>query len=336
MRRSNSLLVVLSFILVSFLLSLAQSPIRAAETSPAVERATASRTQLWLISTRHLPCNPCCDQTSGEAPEFKYWINDGDGHWIASDKDTFNASSSPIAVMVPGAPATLYETKSIGELIYNRFLDYLPSDGSLRWVIFTWPTEQSQRRRLRDFREKSYTAESQGFYLAHFIDAQPADVPVSLLGYSFGAKVSTAALHLLGGGRIHGCDGFETRRPLEARVSAVLTAGAMDNWWLCEDDRYCQALPYADHILNTYNRCDPLLKRYHLLYGLRRGPQAIGYTGTSLRCLGAAGEKFSQVDVTRWIGKTHAPTAYLTPKYLELTAPTLLSLEEEAVAVESE
>lgn len=302
--------------------------------SSAAGEQVASR-ELWLVSTRHLPSNPCCCPIDRESLEFRYWRHDGDCSWNASDSANFNDSSAPIAVLIPGAPATLYDTKRIGKQIYDRFMEYLPADAPIRFVIWTWPTEKSYRMRLRDMRVKASIAESQGFYLAHFIDAQAADVPVGLLGYSFGARMTTASLHLLGGGRIQGCRSFQTKRPAGAGVQAVLTAGALDDWWLCEDGRHCRALEYADRILNTYNRCDPLLTKYHLLYGLRRGPSAIGLVGSPTNCFGENGSKFEQVNVTRWIGSSHEPQAYLNPEYLALTAPTLLSLREEAGAAES-
>lgn len=302
------------------------------QTAPLAEEPAAEPTvELWLISTRHLPCNPCCRESKRDGLAFRYWRHDGDCRWIESDAETFQSSSAPIATLVPGAPATLYETKKIGKQVYDCLLPYLPEDRSLRFVIWTWPTDRDYLIRLRDMRIKAGTAQAQGFYLAHFIDTQPDDVPVGLLGYSFGGRVTTAALHLLGGGRIQGCGGFVNRRSTEGSVKAVLTAAAIDDWWLCSDGRHCRALPYADLILNTYNRCDPLLKRYHLLYGLRRGPCAIGYVGAPMDCFGEHAAKFEQVNVTKWVGESHHPHAYLSPEYLGLIAPPFLSLSEEMV-----
>ena len=104
-----------------------------------------------------------------------------------------------------------------------------------------------------------------------------ADVPVCLVGYSFGARTATGALELLAGGSIAG-------QTLPATVAArrtfrvVLLAAASDADCLLPGHRDGHALSLVERMLATENCGDRALKWYSRLYG-RRGPEALGYVG---------------------------------------------------------
>jgi hypothetical protein len=54
------------------------------------------------------------------------------------------------------------------------------------------------------------------------------------------------------------------------------------------------------------------LTRFHLLYGLRRGPRALGTEGVdSLACLGPYADRYEELDVSCTTGRSHDIMRYL-------------------------
>src|SRR5262249_41356073 len=118
-------------------------------------------------------------------------------------------------------------------------------------VIWSWPSAQDSRRRLADVREKAGRSEAQGRYLAATLDSLSNGGPVSLVGYSFGARLVTSALQYRS----------ETTGPT-LPVSAVLVAAALDDHWLLPGHYQGDALDGVDRLLVLINGQDPVLQRY--------------------------------------------------------------------------
>jgi hypothetical protein len=285
--------------------------------------------ELWLVSSRKMPANPCCCRP--RELRFGYWKHDGVNNWTASTESAFAESSAddvPTTILLPGAPSTIGEAKQIGRMIYNRLLRELPNGQSVRFVVWTWPTEQSYRMKLKDFRRKAPIAEAQGYYLAHFIDGMAPTIRVSLLGYSFGARMATSAAHFLGKGKVQGCTIQDFTHSQRAAVRLILMEGAVDPHWVYPGNRHGKAIAYCESMLNVRNSCDPVMEKYHLLYGLRKGPTAIGYVGIRSRArLGEYADKYTDVNVARWVGSTHDPKYYVkSNEVIASVAPVLLFL----------
>ena len=66
-----------------------------------------------------------------------------------------------------------------------------------------------------------------------------------------------------------------------------MMAGALHNSWLRPGGYHELAISHLDYLLNLYNCCDPILKRYHRLYK-RSHATAIGYSGMYTGDLGEA------------------------------------------------
>jgi hypothetical protein len=188
---------------------------------------------------------------------------------------------------------------------------------------------------MEDARIKAVRSEAQGFYLAHLMDQVPPETPLGLVGYSYGARLGTAALHLLGGGRLVGNQLGERLHPERAPISAVLLAPAVNNDWLLPGRRHGLALEQVDRMLILYNSRDIVLKRYRFLDPSR--PQALGYTG--MVWTPAATGRVTQVDVTSWLGRSHQAEDYLnTPalvrrmvRYLPVGSGSVLPVENSNV-----
>jgi hypothetical protein len=86
----------------------------------------------------------------------------------------------------------------------------------------------------------------------------------------------------------------------------VLIAAALDDQWLLPGRNHGLALSQVEEMLLINNGCDAALKRYHLLYCRRGGPEALGYVGLVGGDLpGNDLAKIAQVDACCIIGKRH-------------------------------
>jgi hypothetical protein len=159
---------------------------------------------------------------------------------------------------------------------------------------------------------KAAYSDVQSYYLAQCIQRMNPDLSISMIGYSYGARVITGAMELLAGGTIAGMrlDQPPTTRTGEMR--AVLVAAAMDNDWLLPGRRNGEALELLDRLLVTRNPCDPALKWYPRLYR-QRGADALGYTGPACPvALGPDVGKIELLDVAQSVGENHSWYDYLS------------------------
>jgi hypothetical protein len=188
-----------------------------------------------------------------------------------------------------------------GLSVYQQLTACAPSDRPIRFVIYSW--QATPIRGIReDAREKAVRTNSEGYYLAWLINAMDHRVPVNVMGYSFGARIATGALHLLGGGTL--C-GRSLPKPIEPRapVNTVLIAGAVNNDWLAVGHTHGMALATVDRMLALNNYCDRALKHYPAVDPCGR-PQALGYTG-AVGGLGENGKKLRQMNMCCAVGKEH-------------------------------
>jgi hypothetical protein len=153
----------------------------------------------------------------------------------------------------------------------------------------------------------------QSYYLAECLRSIERQVPVSLIGYSFGARIITGALHLLAGGEVAGRSlpkrlaQAEKGKPAEMTRRAVLVAAALDADWLLPGRRNGLALSQVNRLLITRNPCDRVLRWYPLMYGCR-GPEAMGRVGPRCWC---CAENVEVVNVSCAVGRAHDWASYL-------------------------
>ncbi|MBI3464092.1 MAG: hypothetical protein HY000_13700 [Planctomycetes bacterium] len=273
---------------------------------------------IWLISTRGAPF---CGPHDGPPAELAYWRCDDHAGWMPATREGFltgGDSDLPTCFFIHGNRYTHAEAIEYGLLAWRRLVNNGCVTGPVRFVIWSWPSERTCDGNMEDARIKAIRSEAQGFYLAHLMDQIPPQTPLSFVGYSYGARLGTAALHLLGGSRLGGNQLSERVHPERAPISAVLLAPAMDNDWLIPGRRYGQALEQVDRLLILYNSRDIVLKRYRFLDPSR--PQALGYTG--MVWTAAAAGRVTQIDVTSWLGRSHQAEDYLnTPALVRRMLP---------------
>ena len=182
----------------------------------------------------------------------------------------------------------------------------------LQIVIWSWPSGQVLRGR-RDFVFKAERTDTEAWYLAALLRRFEPEAKVSLLGYSYGARVVTGALHWRAGGRFEGRDlpGDLTT----SRYRVALLAPAVNVDWVAADGSHGELWAVTDRLLLLYNPCDPALRWYRLLYRQQR-TAPLGRHGVADAWLGDGAARVEQWNVSSAIGRTHDENAFLDSPWI--------------------
>ncbi len=267
--------------------------------SPADTRMAGS-CSLWLISSRASGC-----ATDPEALALYHRMPGGE--WTRGSLAEFHAEDAlgmPTIFFVHGNRYTAEDALETGETIYHGIGTVASAKRPVRFVIWSWPSDKIPRGQIKDLRVKAMRAEWQGIHLARFVAGMDPHVPVGLMGHSFGSRLISSSLHVLGGGTIAG---WQLERPLErnAPLRVVLMAAAMGNQWLLPGERHGQAMNSVDGVLVITNSEDGVLRWYPRLFP-GPGSDALGYSGIVFPTrLGPNLNKVEQIDAAHWIGKGH-------------------------------
>ncbi|MDR0706097.1 MAG: alpha/beta hydrolase [Planctomycetaceae bacterium] len=201
----------------------------------------------------------------------------------------------PLVIVVHGNWTTSADAKKQGIAI-DRLAEKF---GEHRLLIWSWPSDQilCGIRIRKDVLTKAQRADHQATHLASFLQKLKPDSKVSLIGFSFGAKLVCNTLQTLS-------DEKEFRN--ELLIRSVLLAGALDCGSLMPNGQYNQALSATEKMLIHVNPDDETLCFYPLLFRIG-GPQAIGKKGVSLNGVPEEfRQKIKSVNVARQLGTEHA------------------------------
>jgi len=274
---------------------------------------------VWLISTRCLCC-PCWHKA--DWVELEYQRYDHPAGWSEATLEEFLAGETTRRTLIylHGNRVSAREAFARGWQAYHALLDSSDAE-PVRFVIWSWPSDQICGP-LRDVRSKAARTNGEGHYLAWLLAQLPSETPVSLLGYSFGARVATGALHVLGGGELAGSQLPPSLQRSTSATRVVLMAAALHNWWLQPGGSHEQALGQMEQLLIQYNSCDPVLQRYRFVEK-RSKPAALGYTGMYLDEDVAI--SIDQSNVCCLVGRSHDEDRYLnSPSIVEEARQALL------------
>jgi hypothetical protein len=270
--------------------------------------------EIFELSTRHLPEQFCSIDESNPPLEVHHWEV---SRWQRSDLGSaLHYEDKPTIIYVHG---NFMERSNTLERI--RILDsYLKKQATedYRLLLFSWPS-QRERKPLRDIYENDEAAEDQSLYLAWILRQIRSQSRVSVLGFSFGARCATAALHLDAGGSIPGLrfgfDPSETNQMQRMPYHLGLIAPAIDKKWLLPNGRYGEATSNINGFVNMYNSRDPVLRRYKFIDRLSR-PIAGGLVGfDGIGDPRATSPLAGQIKVRQYncggiIGVTHSERSY--------------------------
>ena len=167
-------------------------------------------------------------------------------------------------------------------------------------------------------------SDAQSYYLARFLAEFQPDVPVSLIGYSLGARAATGALELLSGGSIAdlACRrrSVARRRAPASRPAVPRRAdgrGVRRRLAVARPSRRPALCAGRPHVGDD-QRLRPRAEDYPRLYG-RGGPEAMGYAGAVLLIRSrAACDKIEEIDVACSVGRRHDWDRYVAaPELIE-------------------
>ena len=81
----------------------------------------------------------------------------------------------------------------------------------LRFVIWSWPSDKIKGP-LNDIRTKAWRTDTDGYYLGWFLQRMHPQSDIGLIGFSYGARIVSGALHVLAGGELDGMGSADARR----------------------------------------------------------------------------------------------------------------------------
>ena len=283
------------------------------------ERSIRDQDEVWLLSCRGLDCvergrsMAAVELTAGIATRrFDFT----EKKWHDAELATLWNEEPPIktVVWVHGNLTTASEAFSDGLTVYRQLVRGIENKSPLRFIIWSWPASKILTRPVPDARIKAARTTSAGFRLAGVLQRLPTLTDVSLIGFSFGARVVSATIELLAGGELNQTGLTSSTHSEQSSYRVTLFAAALDSTWLLPDHRFGKALNVVSHLTLINNYCDRVLKHYGKLYChcAHRGPSALGYTGLPRGNLSDEERKsIEQFNASGSIGKQHAWRPYI-------------------------
>ena len=131
-----------------------------------------------------------------------------------------------------------------------------------------------------------------------------------MVGFSYGARIITGSLHILGGGSLGGMGLAQLQHPDRQPVNVVMLASALNSDWLCPGHYHGQAMTMV-HQMVLVNNCEDRAMKYYRFSTTCGNPQALGYCGPT--CIDPEGaSKITQLNASRYVGNEHNLFCYLS------------------------
>lgn len=280
-----------------------------AQSASAIAGGCAARLgdQIIEVNVRPACCttDAACLAESVRVREYAVVDDSTCRRWTDSDLESLFAPADPGVVTVfyvHGNKVDSCMARDRGLRVYRSLVRRACDERPIRFVIFSWPATEVGGL-LKDFRIKAARTRPAGWELAWIVNQMPSDAKVSLLGYSYGARIVGGALHLLAGGQLNGlclCDQPTGHRP---PMRVAFLAAATHAHWFGRNGYHGQAMEQIDHLLMLNNCLDPAMRFYKWIDKCG-DPQAMGLCGPT--CLDAAAR--SQVtcyDCSHCVGRSH-------------------------------
>ena len=282
----------------------ASSP--AADGEPSVQEAVAD--DVWVVSTRRLP-----DITS-LPPHVTFGVEQlvpdtACSRWVPSDLSSLlDDPQRPLMIFIHGNRYEPSDAKSQGVLLARRLAACRPNGGSVRTVIFSWPSSQDGLL-LRDSRAKYERAMTEGHYLAWLLGQVDPCRPVAIVAYSYGGLIALESLDNLITAQRSGRSDLQPWLDRPARLHLVLAASAVRHDALAPCGEYRKVLQCIDRLTLLNNTRDQAL-RFFAFVDPDLGTEALGHEHMPARWLPPEIE-FVQVDAAPIIGKSHRFPPYM-------------------------
>lgn len=284
--------------------------------------------RVLLVSTRPVGCST--DPT--RVAEGIFAAEHAGGRWNPVALDALIDSldpTLPIVVYVHGNQIDASNARRRGRDVYRRLVR-CADERPLQFVVFSWCSSKVPGL-LKDFRVKAERTRPVGWQLAWLVDRMPAGARIGMLGYSYGARVTSGAAHLLAGGSLSGlslerCGGCDP-----VRLRAVFMAAAYDADWNSPRRYHGRSLNAIETLLSTVDPRDPAMKYYKWVPRLNDPPAMGGVGPKGLTRSQAA--RVRLMTVTSSVGKSHDLYDYLEAPGLMPAAWRRLTFAGEAAAL---
>ena len=259
--------------------------------------------QLLLISTRCYPCRlgQTLDLDTCWARELTPQGTLVPGRVALWTDQSF----ANVWIFVHGNQIPANDAIRRGLMVYRNMRRHDTVQGAIRFVIWSWPSER-RLRRIPDSRRKVRRTDVEAFLLGSYLAKVSSSGPTSLVGYSFGSRIITGALHVAAGGSLGGT-GLADLPESTAQFRVALMAAAVESSALLPGGRHCRALHRVDRLLLMNNSRDRALNFFWVV-DPRRKPRALGDVGLSRSSHSC---KVRQYDWASAIGREHSLMEYL-------------------------
>lgn len=262
---------------------------------------------VWVVSTRRLPCIAAVP--AGVDLAVERCTDPACGRWERADLASLLAEPGrPLQIFIHGNRYQPGEAKSQGLQFDRRVAAGCPATPPVRTVIFSWPSEQ-EGLLLRDGRAKYDRAHADGHYLGWFLRQIPAEQPVAIVAYSFGALITVEALEDLVAVERTGTGSLQPWTTRPGRTNIVFIAPAVRCDAFGPRGPYRETLAGCDRLTLVINSRDDAL-RFFPWIDKRVRADALGYVGMPRRWVPAEVE-FAACDAAGIIGKNHGLPLYL-------------------------
>lgn len=254
------------------------APRQNAITIPSSLSQNLQSDRFFLVNTRSISSNSC--RVNLRDPNLRFNRLDRCGRRSPSDLSDYIASMSsdrPRIIYIHGNRRDAPTAISQGLWVYRELARRRPKGQAFDWVIWSWPSE-AESILLTDARKKAERTDAQALYLAWLLNHhQSSGQPTALIGFSFGGRVVTGAMHALAGG-IVGRRKLDQPAITGANIDVGLLAPAVDSTWISSCGRHRLATQNINRLVLLYNHRDFALKYFRLI-SQDPGSQALGYTG---------------------------------------------------------
>ncbi len=276
----------------------------------------------WIINTRCLPTVGCCG-AAPFSPQVLRW-ECGQGSEPSTLDELLKTDSQDwfTVFYVHGNLTSHQGAVEVCNLLRSQLPERVCSGQPVRLILWSWPSDCDAGRLRDDTAVAGARAATESYYLGRFATMLHADQRMLVVGYSFGARVTTGALHLLSGHSLGGRelnDEHMGENKLQApRLRAVLLAAAIDVDWLIPGHFHGAAAMPVERMAITTNRRDFVLSKYRIAEK-RNAPAAVGKVGPPLGAMGHDAAKIVTLNVANDIGIHHgSPHYFASPQVISL------------------
>ena len=245
--------------------------------STATANPTGERDRFWLINTRHLSSSArCVNLDSPNLAIYRLHCSSRPCRVPFEEYLQTLGERRMAVVYVHGNRIPPDEAIERGFAVYRNVKCYR-TGSPIDWVIWSWPSEKKGLL-MRDARIKASRTDGQGLYLAWVLKHHAGEgISTTLIGYSFGGRSVTGALHAAAGGALAGRK-LPGEPVKDGAFDAGLVAPAVDAHWLTSRGYHHLATQNLNQLVLMYNRRDAVLKRFWLVDKVK-GRMALGYSG---------------------------------------------------------